>query len=144
MWFSFPATYQLQVASYKFTFRRQKRLLNMSLLCEKILPPCHHISINSPCLKRLIFRISVRCRNIGIAVHSKINERDKFHLLLACCCTSQILLKEVLTFLPGCSHLSTVASSGSPNFLVNGTKIRDKDEKTGGKEKGTQHLDRTE
>jgi hypothetical protein len=33
---------------------------------------------------------------------------------------------------------------GSPNFLVNGTKMNEKDEKTGGKEEGTQHLDRME
>src|SRR5690242_19661923 len=70
-----------------------------------MVPPCQHIPMHSPCLQSTVIWICVPCRNIGITVHSKINEREIFHFFWIGRCTSQILLKEVLTFLPGSLHV---------------------------------------
>src|SRR6266567_6713686 len=67
----------------------------------KVLPPCHHISIDRPVLERSVVKVKSKGGDEGIHIHSQIILRKDSHVPGIVHCTGQVILDERLSLLPG-------------------------------------------
>src|SRR5258708_28704204 len=56
----------------------------------KVLPPCHHISIDRPFLERRVVKVKSKGGYVGIHIHSQIFLRKDSHVLGIASCTGKI------------------------------------------------------
>ena len=88
--------------------------LGSGLIRKKVLPPCQHVAVDRPILKRPVLRIELHRAGKGKAVCGEIDHGQVCHFLLIARRVSEICLKMSLSLLPGNLNLGAGPLQAAP------------------------------